>query len=65
MTETFFKPLPDPSLCQTRFLGHILELSECAVPSPFRCPYARQVENSFFCCHPDCRKFEKPVPESR
>ena len=65
MTETFFKPLPDADLCRTLYLGQILELSECLVPSPFRCPYARMVENSFFCRHPDCRKFEKPAPQPR
>jgi hypothetical protein len=59
MTETNLKPLPDPKVCRTRYLGKILNLSECLVESPAHCPYAHKVELSWFCRHPDCRKFEK------
>lgn len=62
MSEPTLKPLPDPQLCRTRYLGQALGLSECLVKNPFHCPYARQFEGSFFCCHPDCRKFERPPP---
>jgi hypothetical protein len=60
MMEPTLKPLPDPQVCRTRFLGQALGLSECLVKSPSHCPYVSQIENSFFCCHPDCRKFERP-----
>jgi hypothetical protein len=63
MTDTLLKPLPNPRLCQTRYLGRILDLSECLVRSPDRCPYVHSVESSWFCHHPDCREFEKPAQE--
>ena len=65
MTKPTLTPLPDPQLYRTRFLGQALGLSQCLVKHPFHCPFVRQLENSFFCRHPDCRKFEKPAPVSR
>ena len=63
MTDMTLQPLPNPELCRTRYLGRILNLSECLVKSPLHCPYAHQAENNWFCHHPECRKFERPIHE--
>jgi hypothetical protein len=47
--------------CRTCYLGHLLNLSECLVESPDQCPFVMRHGQEFFCQHPDCRRFEKPV----
>lgn len=52
--------LPNES-CRTRYLGSALNLSECLVKSPQQCPHVTTCEQSFFCRHPNSRKFEESV----
>ena len=54
------KPLPNPEICRTRYLGHVINLCECLVNNPNRCPYVLRFGEGVFCRHPDGRKFEKP-----
>jgi hypothetical protein len=59
--DVYFKSLPDPELCRTRYWGPVLRLSECLSEIlANRCPYAVKFDTSYFCGHPDCRNFEEP-----
>ena len=51
--------LPDREICRTRYLGKVLDISDCLVKDPEGCAYALRHGNSVFCRHPDRRSFEK------
>lgn len=53
------KSLPDPTVCHTVHLKPV-DLVECLVKSPEQCIYVIQIEDGFFCRHPDCHKFQHP-----
>jgi len=53
------KPLPDPDICRTLYLGRVVDLCECLVKNPHRCAYALHFGEDFFCRHPHARGFEK------
>lgn len=55
------KPLPDPAICRTQYLGRVVDLSECLVHKPDRCSYALRFGEGVFCRHPDCRSFDKSL----
>jgi hypothetical protein len=52
--------LPDPEICQTRFLGQPFDFCKCLVENPEACEHAVVGYNpSVICWHPDRRSFEK------
>ena len=53
------KPLPDPEICRTQYLGRVVDLCECLVKNPDRCAYALRFGEGTFCRHPECRSFDK------
>jgi hypothetical protein len=63
-TTTDKPRLPDPAICETRYLGPTLDFSGCLVRDSDCCEYALRFGNSVFCRHPDRRAFEKPDPAS-
>jgi len=54
------KPLPDPEICRTQYLGRVVDLCECLVKYSHRCSYALHFGEGVVCRHPDGRAFEKP-----
>ena len=52
---------PNLGICRTRLLEAV-DLVECLVESPGKCPYALAFGGDFFCQHPDGLMFAKPPP---
>jgi len=52
--------LPDPKICQTKYLGQALDFSKCLVENPEACKYAVGFSGGVICDHPHRRWFEKP-----
>ena len=50
---------PNPQKCRTRYLGRILDLSDCLMGNPDLCKYAVSFGFAVYCYHPDRRSFEK------
>ncbi len=53
------RSVPDPEKCRTRYLGQILDLSDCLVKNPEGCEFAVRFGTGVYCFHHDRRTFEK------
>jgi hypothetical protein len=51
--------LPDPKVCQTRFLGETLGFTKCLVEDPDNCEFAVRFSSGVSCFHPDRRTFDR------
>ena len=45
--------LPDTAICRAKRVGSTVELADCLVENPYRCPYALGFAYGHLCRHPE------------